>query len=71
MTLAQELSGYVQRLHAAATRDEVGAVYLEMVGYDSAAEDEGATLEDLRSLALDYVREVCHANSVHVSTVGL
>lgn len=71
MTLSQELAGYVQRLQAATTREEVGAVYAQMVGYDSAAEDEAAPLDDLRDDALDYVREVCHANGIHVSTVGL
>jgi len=71
MALAQELAGYVQRLQAATTREEVGAVYLQMVGYDNAAEDKAAPLDDLRDDALDYVLEVCNERGIHVSTVGL
>lgn len=71
MTLIEEFSQYVQRLLAATSPAQVGAVYKDMVGYDSHAENPAAALEDLRALALDYVREWCDAENVRVADVGL
>ena len=70
-TQTAEFAQYVQALLAATTPAEVGAVYLQMVGYDSHLEDPTATLEALRLDALDYVREWCFETNTPVGAVGL
>jgi adenylosuccinate synthase len=69
--LVNELAGYARRLEAAQTREEVGLIYTQMVGYDSAADDPEATLDTLRADALDYVKEVCVAHGIPCGIVGL
>lgn len=67
----EQWSDQVARIRACTTREQVGAMYEEIVGYDSTAEHETADFEQLQAEALDYMREVCHAFELHVSTIGL
>jgi hypothetical protein len=67
----QTLSAHVAAIQSADTREAVGLIYADLVGYDCAADDPDAGLEDLRALALGYIRECCYEEGVHVADVGL
>ena len=69
--LLTELTAAVQAAEAATTPAQVGAAYLQLVGYDSHEDDPTATLDELGDMLLDYVREACHADGIHVADVGL
>lgn len=71
MNLLEPLRAAVSKAQAATTSAEVGKVYEALVGYDAHEDDPSATLEDLRSLVFDYVREVCYAESIPCSDAGL
>ena len=58
-------------LLAATTREAVGRVYAELVGYDSAQDDPDASLSDLRALALGYCEELCDEEGISPADVGL
>jgi hypothetical protein len=71
MNRFQEFAGYAAQLDQAKTPADVGAVYLQMVGYDCAAEDPEATLEDLLDLARGFIREFCFDCGIHTADIGL
>lgn len=54
-----QLRAMARAFDEAETREEIGALYAQMVGYDCSKEDPDASLEDLRSLAMDYISETC------------
>lgn len=64
-------STYVAEIKACTTPAQVGAIYVDLVGYDAHDEEPAASLEYLQGLALDYLREVCAEFGVHVSEIGL
>lgn len=71
MQAIDELKAIVTAAREATTREQLGVLYADLVGYDSAVEDPAATVEDLRDLLIDYVRECCYQYGIHVSRVGL
>ena len=70
MNRFQEFAGYASQLNQAQTPADVGAVYLQMVGYDCAADDPEASLEDLLRLARDVIREFCFDCGFHTADIG-
>lgn len=70
-TIAQELRTYVQRINEASTREAVGLIYEDMVGYRSDLESPDASFQNLRDDARDYVRELCYQYCIHCEDVGL
>jgi hypothetical protein len=71
MNLIEELRGAVDAARAATDPAAVGKVYEKLVGYDLHADDPALSLDELKDMVFDYVRELCYANAVHVERVGL
>jgi hypothetical protein len=67
----QTLSAHVAAIQSADTREAVGLIYAELVGYDCAADDPDASLSDLRALALGYCEELCEEECILPADVGL
>lgn len=66
-----EIAAIVTGIKAAQNRQEIGLIYQGMVGYNLADDDTEADIEELRGVALDYVREVCAYSGIHCADVGL
>lgn len=60
---------YAQMLEYTETREDCGRLYEEMVGYDCAAEDPSASVEDLRDMCRDYIKEWAFSVGVHCEDV--
>lgn len=71
MTTQTELSAAVRAAQAATTPAELGRIYQQLVGYDLHEDDPTLSVDELRDMLFDYVREVCHADGVHCADVGL
>jgi len=67
----REWSDTVALIRACTTHEQISIIYEDIVGYDCAQDDPDASFEELQALALDYMREVCYAYGVHVSSIGL
>ena len=74
MSHAQQVAealAHIPAIKAATTREQIGTIYADIVGYDSAAEDPQASIESLRALALGVVQEICYAENIPCASVGL
>ncbi len=67
----QLLRACVHSIQRAQSREAIGRVYEELVGYRLDEDDADADLEDLRAFALDYVRELCYAEGIPCQMVGI
>lgn len=70
MQVAQ-IQAMATALSGAKTIGDLDALYVEWIGYSAVEDDAEATEASLRETLGDYIREVCYAAGVHVSTVGL
>ena len=66
-----QLTETLRQLRAAQQPAQIGRIYADIVGYDSHEDDPGASLEDLRGMATDYLREVCFSEGIHCADIGL
>lgn len=60
---------YAQMIEYAETREDFGALYLVMVGYDCALDNPGASADELRKLCCDYIKEWSRENGVNCDDV--
>lgn len=69
--LIEDLSEAMRDAHAATTAPELGKVYERLVGYDLHEDDPTLSIDGLRGMVIDHVREVCNDADIDVSLVGL
>lgn len=67
----QDLLVQTVALRSAQTPAEVGRIYEALVGYDLHADDPTMTLDELRAAATDYLLEICAAECIPPSAMGL
>lgn len=67
--MLNKLREYAERIDLAETRDDLGKIYEDMVGYDITTEDPQSTVSELRDLCRDYLKELCYAEGIHCDDV--
>lgn len=67
----ERLSNFVREIIAATTREEVGKIHADMAGYDTRQDIPTASLRDLKTLALDYVKEQCYEEDESGARLGV
>lgn len=65
----ERLREYAQRIELAETREDLGRLYEDIVGYDLFKEEPDATEEYLRDMCDGFIREECYALGIHCDDV--
>jgi len=67
--MLNRLREYAEWIDLADNREELGKIYEDMVGHDLDTDAPDATLEDLRDLCRDCLREECYSLGIHCEDV--
>lgn len=65
----ERLREYAERIQLAETREELGSLYEDIVGYNLLEEEPDATEEYLRDMCDGFLREECYSLGIHCEDV--
>lgn len=70
-TQVDKIKAHVEQIKAAADKQALASIYLDLIGYDPFEDEPSNTAEEVRAVLLDFVRELCFASGVQCADVGL
>ncbi len=65
----ERLREYAQRMEFAETREDLGRLYEDIVGYNLLDDEPDATEEHLREMCDGFLREECYSLGIHCEDV--
>jgi hypothetical protein len=65
----ERLREYAQRMELAETREDLDALYVDIVGYSLLEDEPDATEEHLRDMCDGFLREECYSLGIHCDDV--
>lgn len=65
----EELRAMLAEINAAAGQSELSALYVRHIGYCPFEDDPTETVDSVRDVLRDFIREVCASEGIHASEV--
>jgi hypothetical protein len=63
------LREYAQRVELSETREDLGKLYEDIVGYNLLEDEPDATIEHMRDMCAGFLREECYSLGIHCEDV--